>query len=1018
MILADTSIKRPVFMTMIIVAMLIFGSICYERLGIDLFPNVDLPIITVTCVYRGASPETMETKVVDKIEEEMSALSGIDELRSVSAENISQIYAVFDLEKNIDVAAQDVRDKLAAIRRDLPEAMENPVVEKLDLGAMPIMTLTIAGDIPMPALSRYVKDTVKARIQSIDGVGSIREIGMREREVKIWIDNNRLNARHLTISDVIGAIKSKNVEVPGGKVESDKSEFILKTMGELSDIEDFKSLTIATFNGMPIRLADVAVVEDGMKDEKVVGRLNGKPSIALQIRKQSGKNTVKVASEVKKAIADLRKEAPVGIKMEIPIDTSPFIEESIHSVQFDLLFGAFLATLVILVFLRSFISTIISAVAIPTSIIATFSVMYAMGFTLNNLTTLALSLAVGMLIDDAIVVIENIYRHREMGKTAVQAASDATEEIGLAVMATTFSIVAVFVPVALMSGIVGRMLYQFGITVSVTVLVSLFISFTLTPMLASRFLKKEKNSNFITRGIESFLIFLDNVYKSILRIALNNKFIVVAIAFLSLLAAAYFGSKLGTEFIPKQDKHVFSVNIQTPPGTSLAGTKRAVSEVEEALNPIKKYVKNIFSTIAADPFEDVTKGEITVDLVDKNERPISQAQLMEEAREIVLKIPGLYRCNVNELSDISGGAITNQPVQYTILGSDFNMLASFSARLTNIMRGLSGFVDVDTSYEPGKPELRLILTRDRMENLGVNLLQLANTINLLVSGEQTITQFKDAGKQYDVKVRLSKKFREYPEDISNIFVRTQDGRDVVRVSNVAEVRQDNGQARINRLKRARQITLMSNLKIGKSQGEAMEELRKHAEEIMPQGCRGQFQGMSKEMVRSFQSLTLALYLAIVLIYMLLASQFEHFIHPLTIMLAVPLAAVGAAIALFMMKMNISIFSLIGIIMLMGLVVKNGILLVEFINQCRAKGMDVQEAILTAGPIRMRPILMTSATTIGGMIPVAISSGAGSEMRAPMAIAVIGGMITSTVLTLIVVPVVYSIFNSLLSKFRD
>lgn len=1001
---------------MVVAAMLIFGALSYNRLGIDLFPNVDFPIVTVTCIYRGASPETLETKVVDKIEEELSTLNGIDELRSVSAENVAQIYAVFNLSKNIDLAAQDVRDKLAAIRRHLPEDMDTPVVEKLDMGALPIMTITIAADMPVAKLSAYAKDVVKARLQSVEGVGSIGEIGLREREIKVWLDKHRLNARRLTVAEIVATLQSKNLEVPGGKVENERQELIVKTMGEVESVEELRQLTLAVIDGAPVRLSDVADVEDGLQDEKVIGRLNGRPAVAFQIRKQSGTNTVKVAAGVREAVEQLRAAAPAGLRIEIPVDVSPFIKESIRAVTFDLIFGAVLATLVILVFLRSFTSTLISAAAIPTSIVATYTVMHALGFTLNNLSALALSLAVGMLIDDAIVVIENIHRHIEMGKSARQAASEATAEIGLAVAATTFSIVAVFVPVSFMEGIIGRFLFQFGITVSAAVIISLFVSFTLTPMLASRWLKREHHENAVSLRISRTLNGLDALYRTALQYALANRVLTLFAGLLSLAAAVWIGTNLKQDFIPRQDKNAYLVDFQVPPGTSLPETKRLLASVEAALEPQKGMIRNLFSTIAADAFEDTTKAQIYVDLEDKNARPRSQLELEQEARELLSKLPGFQRMAVNELPDVSGGGIANQPIQYSLLGSEFDVLASLTRHLTGRMKALGYYIDINSSYEPGKPELRIFPRRDRMESLGVNLAQLAKTLNFLLSGEQVISRYKEGSRQFDVKVRLLATERRYAEDLSDIFVRTLDGRGTAALANLVSTRIDAGPARIYRLNRSRQITLMSELKPGYSQGEAMKTLETEASNILPAGYRGRFQGMSKEMRRAFSGLLQALGLAVVLVYMLLASQFEHFVHPLTIMASVPLAAVGAVGGLWLAGMSLSVFSSIGIIMLMGLVVKNGILIVEFINQRREAGLGLEEAILEAAPVRMRPILMTSACMIGGMVPVALSTGAGSEIRAPMAVAVIGGMITSTFLTLFVVPVLYDLMSRVSAKF--
>nr|MBP7635974.1 efflux RND transporter permease subunit [Candidatus Ozemobacteraceae bacterium] len=516
MILADTAIRRPVTTIMAFLAVALFGALCYRDLGVDEFPEVEFPTVTVTCVYRGASPETLESKVADKIEEQVAALSGIESVKSVCAENVARVIAEFKLDRNIDVAVQDVRDKVAGIRSELPEAMESPVIEKFDTGAVPILALTISGPLSVGELSKYAKDVVKNRLQSVSGVGAIKEMGIREREIKIWIDNDRLNAHGLTAAEVVQAVRSKNIEIPAGKIEDDRREFVVKTMGELADVESFRSLTIATIEGTRITLGEVAQVEDAIEDERSVGLVDGRPIVGMQIQKQSGANAVKTAQLVKKAIEELSQSAPKGVSISIPMDTTPFTEESIHATMVDIVVGGILAVLIILVFLRNLRSTLISALAIPTSLLAAFVIMRILGLSLNMMTTMALSLSIGLLIDDAIVVIENIYRHLRLGKTAEKAAGEATEEIGLAVTATTFSLVAVFLPVALMSGIVGRFLYHFGITVTATVLVSLVVSFTLTPMLAARNLESEEHENRVARFFGHMLDLLDEAYRRLL----------------------------------------------------------------------------------------------------------------------------------------------------------------------------------------------------------------------------------------------------------------------------------------------------------------------------------------------------------------------------------------------------------------------------------------------------------------------------------------------------------------------
>jgi len=1018
MILADSSIRRPVTTTMVYLAIALFGILCYMDLGVDEFPEVEFPTVTITCVYRGASPETLESKVVDKIEEQIAALNGIDTLRSVCSENIARVIAQFKLDRNINDAVQDVRDKIATIRSQLPEAMESPVIEKLDTGAIPILTLGVTGKIPLADLSKYVKDVVKNRIQSIPGVGAIREFGVREREIKIWIDNDKLNAHKLTAAEVVQAVKSKNIEIPAGKIEDERREFVVKTMGELTDIEEFKRLTIATIGGTPITLGEVAQVEDSIEDERAIGTLNGQTIMGLQIQKQSGANAVKTAKLVKNAIADLNANAPRGVTINIPSDSTPFTEESINSVMLDIIVGGILAVLVILLFLRNMRSTLISALAIPSSLLATFVFMRMMGLTLNTLTTMALSLSIGLLIDDAIVVIENIYRHLRMKKSPAQAAGDATEEIGMAVTATTFSLVAVFLPVALMSGIIGRFLFHFGITVTVTVLVSLLVSFTLTPMLAARYLKMEEQENRLSRFLGQMLDLLDEGYRRILDIVLNHRYIVLASGAAIIALIVFLSGYLAFEFKPVVDKNIYLVNFRTPLGTSLEGSRRIVADVErQIIEPIRQHVSMSLGTVGTDALEDPTKCTIIVSLKPKDQRPgVSQAQLMEQSRKVLAGIAGVDRSSVEEMDPLTAGSgMGNQQLSYALLGSNMNVLNDLADKLIAWMKKTGGYVDISDSREPGKPELHVQLQRDRMEVLGVNVGALATTLNLLVGGEQAVSQFKQEGKQYDVKMRLMKAFRLSSESLPNLMVRTIDGARTIPLSNVSELTVNAAPAMINRLNRARQISVGANLE-GKVQGAAMNEFAAEANRLFPIGYRGEFQGLAKEAGETSRNMMFAALLAVTLVYMLLASQFENFLHPLTILTSVPLGIVGAIVMLILIRAKLDIMVMIGFLMLMGLVVKNGILLVEFINQQRHRGLSRRDAIMTAGPIRLRPIVMTSACMIGGMIPAAIATGPGAELRTAMSLAVIGGLITSTFLTLLFVPVIYELLEDILARF--
>lgn len=1019
MILSDTAIKRPVTTVVAFLVIALFGIICYRELGIDEYPDVAFPIVTVTSVYRGASPETMETKIVEKIESEIAALSGVDNIRSICAENMGITVVSFKLDRNVDFAVQDVRDKISSIRRDLPETMDNPVVEKLDTGALPIMIMTITGTMPVVELSRYVKDIVKPRIQRIPGVGGIKELGVRDREIKIWIDNDKLNSYGLTVAEIVQAVKSKNIEIPAGKIEGKEREFVVKTMGEIPDVEALRELVIATVKGTPILLSEIAKVEDTMQDERSYGQLNGVPTVGLQIQKQSGANVVKVARQVKVAVAELIEKAPNGVEIRTPVDSAPFIENSINSTMEDIVVGGALAVLVILFFLRNWHSTIISAMAIPCSMLAAFILMRVLNLTLNILTTMALSLSIGLLIDDAIVVIENIYRHLRMGKEPMQASTEGTEEIGLAVTATTFSLVAVFIPVALMSGLAGRFLYHFGITVTGSVLVSLLVSFTLTPMLAARFLSREEKEGTIALWVGRLLDSLDSFYRFLLARLLQFRLLVLGSAVGIMVLTVFVAGYMSFELKPMVDRSLFMVNFRTPLGTSREGSKRVVTEVERKILPsIASYVDCSFTALAIDQLQDPTRCSIAVSLIPKEKRPgVSQAQIMEMVRRQLEKVAGIERGTVEEfdllVAGLGGG---NQALSFSLLGPDLSNLSTITDGFKAKMQSIGGFVDVTDSREPGKPELQIKLQRNRMERLGVNVAALATTLNLLVSGEQAISQFKDRGKQYDIKLRLMESFRNTSDFLPDLKVRSIDGARTIPLSNIADMNIKPGPAQINRYNRAREITVSSNLE-GKAQSSAMKEIITIGKDILPQGYSCEFQGLSKSADETMGNMVFAAAIAFTLVYLLLAAQFENFIHPLIIMTSVPLAFIGAIVALLLAKVKVmNILSGIGIVMLLGLAVKNGILMVEFINQKRKEGMTRREAILTAAPIRLRPIIMTSACMIGGMIPPAIATGPGAELRTGMALAVIGGLISSTALTLLFLPVFYELIEDVFGYF--
>ncbi len=1013
MILADVSIRRPVFATMVMLALIVFGLFSFRDLGVDLMPDVDFPFVSVLTILPGADPETIETKVTDVIEEAVNTISGIKVLTSISAENVSQVFIEFELGVDVDVAAQDVRDKISSIMRDLPDDVEPPVVEKFDINALPIMNIAVSANMPIQGLTKYVDDNIKSQLQKIPGIGSVKIIGGQERQIRVWADNDRMKAHGVVFRDIMYALQTQNIEFPGGTIESGIRELVVNTKGEVQSIEELKEIIVKQGKGGVIKMRDVATVEDSLEELNTISRYNGIRAVSLEIKKKSGANTVAVARRVKQELEKIRKTLPAEMDMLIAVDMSTFIEESIGDVQFHLIIGGLLAVVVIFFFLRNIRSTIISAIAIPTSIISTFTLMNYLDFTFNNVTMLALSLSVGLLIDDAIVVLENIFRHIESGSNRRQAAHDATSEIGLAVLATTLSIVAVFMPVAFMKGIIGRIFFQFGLTVTFAVLVSLFVSFTLTPMLCSRYLYVPKQPGWFYRFMERILKAIDSFYRRVLSAVLDHRLLTIIVTAVIFIFSLYLGSRLGFEFQPEEDRSEFSINIETPLGSSLEYTSTVIRRVEESMARVPG-VEGIFTTIAGDVQESSNKGSIMVKLVEPKERSYSQGQIMEYARQQLKDFPNV-NIGVTEVNYVGGGWRMYK-IQFSIQGPELDKLQEYSQKIMEKLKQDGRFVDIDTTYKTGKPELSIYVDRDKAADLGVSVFDIASAVRVLVGGE-TATEYKEAGDRYDVVIRLKKNQRLSAEDLQQITLRNFDG-NLVKLANVVRIDEETGPLSINHKSRQREVTILANLE-GIVLGEAMEVVEKYAQELnMPATYDTSWTGEADIMVESFKHLITALFLAVILVYMILASQFESFLHPFTIMLSLPLSLVGAFIALLLAGYTISIFSFIGIIMLMGLVTKNAILLVDFTNRLKGRGLATKEALLEAGPIRLRPILMTTLAMIFGMLPIALGFGHGAESRAPMAVCVVGGLITSTVLTLVLVPVVYSLLDQLFGKRKS
>ena len=1014
--LADVSIRRPVFAAMMIIALVVLGLYSLVKLNVDLYPDVDIPFVIITTVLPGAGPEQMETDVTKKIEDAVNPVAGVDWIQSYSQESVSLVVIAFKLEVDGKVAAQDVREKIAAIRGELPAEIEDPVIQRYDPASFPIMSLTVSGKRSEKEVTEYTKNIIKKRLENIPGVGAVNLVGGAEREIQIEVDASRLKAYQLSINDVIMNVGAQNVEIPGGNLTEGSRQILLRTMGKYKNVEDFNRVIVATPMGKPVYLKDVARVVDGVKEQTSLTRVNGNIAVGLNIIKQSGSNTVQVAKEVNKQLEKLKTEMPSDIEIFLAQDNSIFIKDSVNDVLFDIFYGGLLAILVIYLFLANFRATIISALALPASIIASFIIMYALNFTLNMMSLLALSLAVGLLIDDAIVVIENIYRHMAQGETPMEAAKSASQEIGLAVMATTFTVVAVFVPVAFMPGIVGRFFYQFGITISVAVLVSLFVAFTLTPMLSSRYLRREdealsKEGNILQKILYYFNHFfeiLNGKYKTALEWSLKHRLATVIAAVVIFLSSFFIMGMLGSAFFPETDRSEFTIEVKAAPGSSLEQTSRICNDVEAILRQ-RSEVKTVLTTIGG-ANEPVTKAVILAKLLPKHERLKGDKEIINELRGQLKYLPGADFSFV-----VQGGPGGNEkPVSLSVRGDDMKKLTLLAEKIEMIIKSTQGTVDVSNSLEVSKPEVRVQIDREKASDLGVNPYLIASSVRAMVDG-YVATKFQLGDEQYDVRVRLQKSDRTKISDMSLLTLKSNknkiDGSTLlVTLGDVASIEEGRGPSQINRYAKQKEIRVDANLS-GRLLGEVLAEINKKIEALkIDPGFKVKVVGEGEMQEESFANMGLSLLLAIIFVYIVLAAQFDSFVYPFSIMLALPMSIIGAVIFLLIFGSSMSVISIIGIIMLMGLVTKNGILLVDYTNVLRERGLSRFDALVKAGPTRLRPILMTSFAMIFGMMPVALALGEGSEFRAPMGQAVIGGLITSTLLTLFIVPVVYSLLD--------
>lgn len=1005
MFLSDTSIDRPVLTTVVMGAILLGGWLGFQNLPVRELPDVEYPIVNVQSVFPGASAEVVETELTEVLEEEINTIEGMKTLTSTSAEGASVITAEFQLERDIDFALQDVRAAVSRVRGELPDDVEDPIVQKVDPDAQPIIWVPVRNpDADITDINDVADQVVRERLQTIEGVGRVILGGERRYAIRIDLDPQQMAAYDLTVGDVRRALEAGNIEIPSGRVESVSREFTVRTLGQIDDPAAFDDLIVAWRDDSPVRVSDVGRSYEGVQNERALARFNSETTVGVGVVKQSGANTVEVADRVLERLDEIRGEVPEGYTVDIAVNSADFIEQSLAEVEETIFIAFLLVVVVILLFLQSGTATIIPAAAIPVSIVGTFAALYAMDFSVNTLTLLALVLAIGIVVDDAIVVVENIHRHLEMGKSPAEAARDGTSEIAFAVIAISLTLVIVFLPIAFMQGIVGRLFRQFGIAVAVSVLISAFVALSLSPMLSSRFLRLGHAHNVVFDTMDRWLKRLNEWYRDVLRAVLERRLLMTAIALASLVVSFVVMDAMGKEFVPDEDRGQFLVSVEAPVGSTLEYTDSYLRQIEGMLLETEG-VRSFFSAIGLgiQGPGSVASAIAFVRLEEADERR-DQFEIMDELRGKVGTLAGVdvFIISSNALQQGSG-----QPLQFVLQAPNLDTLAAYADSLVARARATPGLQGVDTDLDLNKPQLSVTIDRNRAASLGVNVADVGTTLQVLMGGTD-ITEFERGAERYEVMVRARDSSRVTPDDIGSLFLRGN-GDELVQLSSVVEVEEGVAPNQINHFDRRRSITVSSALQ-DISLDEGLARMEGLAEEILPEDFTTTVTGQTQDFQESFASLVFALFMAVVAVYLVLAAQFESFHHPFTIMLALPLALVGAVAGLAALGMTLNIYSMIGLIMLMGLVTKNSILLVDFANQARREGMERREAVVQAGSIRLRPILMTSFSIIVGVTPIALALGAGAEARRPLGVAVIAGMISSTALTLLVVPVVYEMVD--------
>ena len=1014
--LAALCVRRPVFASVLILSLTVIGGFSFMQLGIDQFPKVDFPAISVITRLPGAAPEQVESEVTDKIEEAVNTISGIDTLTSTSSEGVSQVVVSFNLEKDADIATQEVRDKVNRILPLLPRTITQPTIEKRDPDAQPVLTIALTADKPLRDITEYADKVLRRQLESSEGVGQVLVVGGRQRQLNVWLDAERMFAHTLTVNDVSRALQAQNSDVPGGRIEQGAQSITMRTRGRLESPAEFADVVVREVAGHPVMLGEVARIEDGMADAGTLASVNGDPTVLLQIRKQSGMNTVAIVNGVKERLVELEPTLPPGYALRIVRDQGQFIEASIESVQEHLIVGSVLAALVVLLFLGNLRSTVIAAISIPTSIVTTFGLIWYMDFTLNMLTMLALTLSVGIVIDDAIVVLENIYRFiEEKGMAPAEAAVAATQEIGLAVLATTLSLVAIFVPVAFMSGMVGRFMQSFGLTMAFAIMVSLLVSFTLTPMMCARWLKPMRRGagdGGPAHDSKHSRIFgpIDRTYARMLEWSMDHRGIVASLAVLVLLSSIPLMQLVSVTFITQDDQSGFDVSVRAPEGMSLEATELMANRITTAIRRIPE-VDYTLVTVAGDGAGTQNSAALFVKLTDIEARDRDQFAIMAEVRDNI--VAPLAAQGVRASVGGGGGPGGGGGVQYVLQGPDIRELQRYSDLMLAKVKTIPGVVDADTTLNAGKPELSVRMDRPKAADLGVPLADAADALRLLVGGD-AVTTYNEGGEQYEVHVRAEADDRNSEAAIGRLPVPSRLG--PVALENVASFERGEAASDVRRLARQRQVTVTVNLLPGTSQATVQTEMTAAAAEIGLGGdYRGGFSGQSRELNRTATAFLTAFALSLIFMYLVLAAQFESWLHPVTILLSLPLTLPFALLSLIVFQQSLNVFSALGLLVLFGVVKKNSILQIDRANQLKEAGLSTRDAIVEACRNRLRPILMTTLAFVAGMVPLVVSSGVGSATNHSIGWVVIGGQTLVLVLTLVVTPVTYTLFDDLREK---